>query len=248
MADGPFPGASSPSRSRSRVVLPDAVGADDADLVAAHDRGREVADDRSIGVAEADPFRLDDQRARALGLLGLHARGALPLAPLLVGLAHRLERADAPLVAGAAGLDPLADPGLLLGQLLVEERLLLGLGGEQLLAPLQERRVVAGPVVEVAAVELDDPGGQPFQEDAVVGDEDERAAVAQQERSPASGSTRCRGGSSARRAAGCPGSATRARASSTRRFMPEESSANRASGSSPTRERTAWTRWSAPPR
>ena len=51
----------------------------------------------------------------------------------------------------------------------------------ELLAPLQERRVVAGPVVEPAAVELDDPGGQPLEEDPVVGDEDERAAVAEQE-------------------------------------------------------------------
>ena len=164
------------------MVLPDAVGPDDADLVAAHDRRRQVADDGPVAVAEADPFGLDHQGARPLGLLGLHPRGALPLAPLLVGLAHRLEGADPPLVAGAAGLDALADPRLLLGQLLVEEVPLAGLGREQLLAPLQEGGVVARPVGEAAAIELDDPGGQPFQEDPVVGDEDDRAAVAQQER------------------------------------------------------------------
>ena len=117
---------------------------------------------------------------------------------------------------------PLRIHDLLLGQLLVEEGVLPLLGRQQLLLALQEGRVVAGPVEEPAAVELDDPGGQPLQEDPVVGDEDERAAVAEQERLPASGSTRCRGGWSARRAAGCrarrrgPGPAGRA-ASSPRR-------------------------------
>ena len=101
------------------------------------------------------------RRARALGLLDLHPGRALPLATLLAGLAHRLEGPDPPLVAGPAGLDPLADPDLLLGQLLVEEGVLPLLGREQLLLALEEGRVVAGPVVEPAAVELDDPGGQP---------------------------------------------------------------------------------------
>ena len=66
-------------------------------------------------------------------------------------------------------------------ELLVEEGPLLGLGGQDLVAPLEERRVVARPVVEPAAIELDDPGRQPLEEDPVVGDEDDRAAVAEQE-------------------------------------------------------------------
>ena len=104
------------------------------------------------------------------------------LASLPVGLAHRLEGPHTPLVACPAGLDPLADPRLLLAELLLEESPLLGFGGQDLVAPLQERRVVARPVTQPAAVELDDPGRQPFQEDTVVGDEDDRAAVSEQER------------------------------------------------------------------
>ena len=91
----------------------------------------------------------------------LHPRRALALAAPLAGLAHRLQGPDAALVAGPAGLDPLADPDLLLGQLLVEEGVLAGLGRQELLLALEEGRVVAGPVEEPAAVELDDPGGQP---------------------------------------------------------------------------------------
>ena len=100
---------------------------------------------------------------------------------LRAGLAHRLQGPDAALVAGPAGLDPLADPGLLLGQLLVEEGVLAGLGRQELLLALEEGGVVAGPVEEAAPVELDDPGGQPAQEHPVVGDEDQRAPVAQEE-------------------------------------------------------------------
>ena len=86
----------------------------------------------------------------------------------------------------------------------------------------EEGGVVAGPVVEAAPVELDDPGGQPAQEHPVVGDEDQRARRSAGGSPPASGSTRCRGGWSARRAGGCrarrrgPGPAGRA-ASSPRR-------------------------------
>ena len=138
---GPSPrcGGSWPSRSRSRVVLPEPLGPMMPDLVAAHDRRRQVADDRPVAVAEADPLGLDDQGARPLGLLHLHPRRALPLAPLLAGLAHRLQGPDPALVAGPAGLDPLADPDLLLGQLLVEEGVLPRLGRQQLLLALRGR-------------------------------------------------------------------------------------------------------------
>ena len=71
-----------------------------------------------------------------------------------------MQRPDPPLVARAAGLDPLADPDLLLGQLLVEQRLPGDLRGQQLLPPLDEGVVAAGEGVEPAPVELDDPGGQ----------------------------------------------------------------------------------------
>jgi hypothetical protein len=62
---------------------------------------------------------------------------------------------------------------LFLGQLLVEEVGLAGLGRQEFLLAPEEGGIVAGPVEEVPAVELDDPGGQPAQEHPVVGDEDQ---------------------------------------------------------------------------
>src|SRR5262249_39781264 len=126
-----------------------AVRADDPHLVAPHDRRGQVADDRpgsvavALAVSEAHPLGLDDEVARALGLLGLHPRGALALAAAPTGLAHGLECTDSALVSGAAGFDPLADPRLLLGQFLVEERRLTLLGGQQFPLALEERGVVA---------------------------------------------------------------------------------------------------------
>ena len=157
------------------------VGADDPHLVAAHDRRRQVPDHGVAAVAEAHSFGLDDQGARSLGLLRRDSCRALALAPFAALLAHRLERADAAFVAGAPGLDPFADPHFFLGQPLVEELLLPGLGVQDLVAALEERRIVAGPVVELAAVELDDPRRQLFQEHPVVGDEDQGAAGTRQE-------------------------------------------------------------------
>ena len=103
-------------------------------------------------------------------------------------LAHRLECADASLIAGAPGLDSFADPHFFLGQPLVKELLLPGLGVQDLVAALEERGIVAGPVVELAAIELDDSRRQFFQEHPVVGDEDQGAAGTRKERfEPADG-------------------------------------------------------------
>ena len=114
-----------------------------------------------VAVGEAGLLGLDHQGARAFGLLGEHPGVAGPLAAGLAFLAHRLERPDPPLVAGPAGLDALPDPDLFLGQPLVEERGLPLLGREGGLLALEEGRVVARPVEEPAAVDLDDPGRQP---------------------------------------------------------------------------------------
>ena len=181
MADRPLLRRQLAEQEPQQRRLARAVGADDPDLVAAHDRRGQVADDRAVVVTKADPLGLDHQRARALGLLDLHPRRALPLAALRAGLAHRLQRPDPALVARPAGLDALADPDLLLGQLLVEEGVLALLGREELLLAFEEGRVVAGPVVEPAPVELDDAGRQPPQEHPVVSDEHQRAAGAEQE-------------------------------------------------------------------
>src|SRR6266508_5071292 len=84
---------------------------------------------------------------------------------------HRQERAHAPFVAGAAGLDPLAQPGLLAGESLVEFRLLHRFVGERCLLAAKEGRVVAGPRREPATIELDDASRDTLEEYAVVRDE-----------------------------------------------------------------------------
>ena len=53
-----------------------AVGADDADPVAAHDPHRKIAHDCAIAIGLADPLGVDHQRARRFGVLRDH--GATP--------------------------------------------------------------------------------------------------------------------------------------------------------------------------
>ena len=167
-----------PQQELEQRGLARAVGAHDAHPVAAENRRGKVGHDIAAVVGKGDLLGLADERAAAAGLLdgdlGL-ALHAPPLAPLLP---HRLERPHAAFVAGAAGLNPLADPGLLLGELLVEERILLVFSLEQLGLPHKKGVVVARPVVEPAAVELPDAVGEPPQEAAVVGDKEQCAPPA----------------------------------------------------------------------
>ena len=134
-----------------------------------------------VAVGEAGVLGLDHQHAptaRPPGRASGRCRSA-PGAPVRSSR-RAFERPDPPLVAGPAGLDPLADPDLLLGQPLVEEGVLALLGRQRGLLALEEGRVVARPVEEPAAVDLDDPGGQPAEERPVVGDEDQRPAEPEQ--------------------------------------------------------------------
>ena len=95
--------------------------------------------------------------------------------------AHRHQRPHPALVAGPPRLDALAQPDFFLGQPLVELLLRDGLVREPLLLLSQERRVVARPRRQRAAIDLDDPGRQPLQERAIVGDEHDRAAIVGEE-------------------------------------------------------------------
>ena len=108
-----------------------------------------------------------------------------------------------------------------------------------------EGGVVAGPRRQPAAIELDDPRGEPLEERAVVGDEDDRAGIVERGRPRARRSRRCRGGWSARRAAARRAAATSARASSTRRRQPPDSVSTGASRGRPSRSSTISTRCSS---
>ena len=161
--------------------FPGAVRPDDADLVTPPERGAEVADDRRAVVAEGDILCLDDFLAGGSALLQFDLRGAGALAALAPLGAQGLEGADASLVARAAGLHALTEPGFLLGQLFVKGGPLLLLGLEGGALPLQIGVVVAGPAGEMSAVQLDDPGGELAEEGAIVRHEEERGPHLEQE-------------------------------------------------------------------
>ena len=126
-------------------------------------------------------FDLGHQRAAPLAGLDVELRGADLVAPLAPLDPQLLERPHAAFVARAAGLDPLANPDFFLGQLLVEQRVLLFLGRQRRFLAHQERRVVARPVEQPAAVDLENPRGQRLQERAVVRHEQQRRRPAAQE-------------------------------------------------------------------
>jgi hypothetical protein len=158
-----------------------AVGADHADLVPAQDGGAEAGHRGHAVPGVGEVGGGDDLAPAQLGRLDGHGGGAQLAAAQAALAAQFHQRAHAALVAGAAGLHALADPRLLLGQLLVEQRVLLLLRLAQLLAQGQVAVVAVGPAGQPAAVQLDDAGGEPAQERAVVGDEQDRAVIAQQE-------------------------------------------------------------------
>ena len=112
--------------------------------------------------------------------LNFELGGAGFLAPLAALDAHLLECSHAAFVARAAGLDALAKPDLFLRQFLVEQCVLLFLGGQCRFLANQERIVVARPVEQPAAVEFENARGHGSQKRAVVRHEHERRRPAEQ--------------------------------------------------------------------
>jgi hypothetical protein len=161
--------------------LAGAVGAEQADLVAAQDGAAEVADDGLLaeGLGHLGQFG-HDLAARLTGS-DVHVDAALHLAAGDAAGAQLLQARDAALASGAAGFDALADPDFFLGQQLV------GLGADhcflgELLFLLQEVLLeIAGIGAQLAAVQLHDAGGDAVQEAAVVGDGDDAALEVDQQ-------------------------------------------------------------------
>ena len=153
-----------------------AVRPEDADAIAAHDRGVEPAHDRALAIAETQPATTHDHAARTLGFDHLALRAARLVAARGPLAAQFLEIADAPLVPGAAGLDAAPEPRLLECKLLVEQRRLCGLDLGLVLARHQVGVVTRIVAAQLAAIEIEDAGRQPAQELAIVGHEHERAA------------------------------------------------------------------------
>ena len=93
---------------------------------------------------------------------------------LLTLATHALEGSHASFIARATRLDPLPNPGFLLGESLVEQRVLLLFGGKGGFFSFQKRVVVARPVEQPAAVQFHDAVGQFAKEHAIVRHEHQR--------------------------------------------------------------------------
>ena len=133
----PSPAATWPRISLQQRGLAGAIRADQAETVAAHDPERQARDDGAPAVALGDVLQLRDELAGAFARVEAQLDVAQALAPRGALLAQLLQPLHAPFVAGAAGLDALADPDLLLRPELVEAAVGDCLGRELLvLAPL----------------------------------------------------------------------------------------------------------------
>ena len=153
------------------MVLPGAVGTDNAHLVAADDRGGEPVDDLVIAEGKVNLLRLHDQSAAAFRLLDRQpdvARLLLPECPLP---AHLHQRPHPALVPGAAGLDSLPDPGLLPGQFLVEFLPLLFFRLQHGLTAFEVGAVIAGKRHQATPVDFHDARRQPLEKRPVMGHE-----------------------------------------------------------------------------
>ena len=128
------------------------------------------------------PLGLEHELPGRVGLLDLQTHRPDLLAPRRALVAHRHQRPHAAFVARPPRLDALAQPRFLLGQPLVELVLPDGLVRQPLLLPAEERRVVAGPRRQLAAIDLDDARRETLEKRAVVGDEDDGAGVLGEER------------------------------------------------------------------
>ena len=175
-ADPPLIRLQLPEQQTDQGGLATAVGADDAEPVTAQDGEIEIPYQGAAAPAMGHPLGLADQPPGALAGVDAKARPALAGPPLAHFGAQGLEPPHAPFVAGAARLDALADPVLFLIQQLVLPGLLGGFGGLALFAAAQIVGIIARPVGEPAAVEFQNPGGEPLEKGAVVGHEEQAAA------------------------------------------------------------------------
>ena len=154
-----------------------AVGADDADAVAAHHAQGEVLDDRPRVEGFADALGLDDQRAGRLGVGGDDLRLAGGPAIVAPRLPQRLQSGDAAHVALAARRHAVAHPVFLARDFAVE----LVLGDlflfQLLVAPGLERAEAEVDAAGLAAVEPDGDAREVFQKAPVVGDQHQRRAL-----------------------------------------------------------------------
>ena len=159
------------------VVLPLAIGPDNADAIATRNADREIVDDGPAVVALADAGCLDDQRAgrrrRTGGDGGVAGGAAVAAAPF----PQRLQLADPAHVALAPAGDAVAQPVLLGDDFAVELVPVAFLLRQHGVAPFLEMGKSALEPPRLAAVEPDRAARQRRKEAPVVADDHHRAAA-----------------------------------------------------------------------
>ena len=157
-----------------------AVGSDQADLVAAQDAAGEILHHGLAAVMLADLAQFRHQLARTFAFVDGQRDLADARAPRAAFQAQRLQAPHPAFVAGPARFDALADPHFFLRQELVELAAMHRFAFQRrrflLLIDAEVPRVTA----QVAAVELDDAGGDIIEKAPVVGDEQHAAGERQQ--------------------------------------------------------------------
>ncbi len=158
-----------------------AVGADDAQHLAALQLEGKVAQHGGVRDARVDLQRLEHALAGLFAKLRPDLRPLLVFAPVGGLFAQIIQRPHAAHVARAAGLHALAQPGLFLGQFFVEVLVGGALGFQCLSLAPPVVGIATRPVVQRAAVDFHDAGGDAVQKRPVVADEHQRQGCAEQE-------------------------------------------------------------------
>src|SRR5690606_11419702 len=157
------------------------VVADQTDAVATHQHGREVLDQDAVVVAVRDILQLCYQLAGALAFGNGEFDVARALASLGTVTAQLFQAPYTAFVARATRLYAFAYPDFFLGQKLVELGVLLLFRFQEFRFAFLPLTEVAGETEELAAVQLDNAGGDHIQESTVVGNDDGTAAKIQQQ-------------------------------------------------------------------
>ena len=161
-----------PKQQPHQCGLTGAVLPHQAYLVAAQHGQCQVADDRpAVGVVETGAEGIHHQLAGTGRVLHGERGGPDPFPALPALLPHGLEGPHAAHVTGAACLDPLANPRLLLLQPLVEQRVLAFFLLKGLFLEFEVAIVAGRKTHQVSPIQLDHPGGHASDKGPVVGDE-----------------------------------------------------------------------------
>ena len=159
----------------------DAVVSNQSNLVAAQNRGAEIADDHLFCEGKPHVGEFGDQFAARRSPVHVQPDASDRVAPCRAAFAQDIKSPNAALAAGPSCLDALAHPYFLLGEQLVR----LGVDNQLLRDLVLLLRQIAGKVARVgakpAAVKLDNAGRDAVQKCAIVRDRHNAASELEQQ-------------------------------------------------------------------